>query len=1068
MSDIDWEKLQTLFHQAQEVPDDELDAFLNQACVDQPELKTEVLKLLKASNTDSADFTEQIAQTSQQILTQYHQGTRIGPYKIIKELGQGGMGSVFLAQRDDDQFDQQVAIKLISGSHKSDTLAQRFVAERQILAGLKHPNIALLLDGGTTESGEPYFAMEYLQGQNIIKYCDNQNLDIKQRIKLFIEVCQAVSYAHGQLVLHRDIKPSNILISDSGQAKLLDFGIAKILKTGELNLQVTAREQMIMTPEYASPEQVLGQGMSVASDVYQLGLVLYQLLTGQQAVQLSDASVAEVKSKVVDEYPLSPSQRMSQTDRHNTQSSAEIANNRSTQPASLMKKLKGDLDIIVLKCLNKEPAQRYHAVNELEADLSAYLELRPIKARKLSIGYRLNRYLRRHWLVISTSMLAVLALLGGLTFALISLEQTKQAELRANSEAQAAEQISEFLIDMITNADPRESGGEEITVKQILNHSAEKVNQLNDQPEVKTKLLMVMGSSYVGLGEYDEGYRLLNQSVLLAKQTYPLDNHLLVNSLVARSSALNHQGKLKDAISDAQLAVDLARESKHITPHLLTELAGYLFVDGQYEEAQSLLIESLSIFDNSDKNNIHRKIEILHNLGLIGIEQLNFDQANKHLEEASDLLQLIPNNLNLRQINTYHTGVLFSTFYQYSDAEKQLKESLQLSREIFGNQHDRTVAVLSALGELQTRMFKFKAADQSLSEALKINTQIGHIENYYQLHLLQKYGNLKYHQGKFDQAAKIIQDAIIIAHKIHGENHLQSNTTKTYILKPLYAQGLFNEVITTAEQILDNLNQYFPPNHGFILFTKSYLGLAQAHNAGFKTAEIIAEELLASKNDRFTFFGLEIKFTINQLKGNIHANRNVILELKQNFEKQKANGRLDQEVDFLKLLIKHQMSLGTHDSILGHIDNIEDILLKKYGANHPEHLKNSFSRAQYLLTSNQESKATELTKSVFTQWIKPQDNSSVNTAYFAIEYANFLIYLKHTQQAIHILNQHLPTLKKFNEPVSHQLAYAQCLLGQALIQEGEATKGKVMVKEALKGLVSQLGKNSPLVKRCEF
>ncbi len=1069
MSNIDWEKLQQLFHQAQRIPADEVDAFLDQACADQPKLKAEVLKLLNASHHDSADFTEQIAQTSQQIITQYHQGTRIGPYKIVKELGQGGMGSVYLAERADDQFDQQVAIKLISGSLKTDAIAERFIAERQILAGLKHPNIALLLDGGTAESGEPYFAMEYLQGENIIKYCDAQNLDIKQRIELFIEVCQAVSYAHGQLVLHRDIKPSNILISDTGQAKLLDFGIAKILKIDELNPQVTAREQMIMTPEYASPEQILGHGMSVASDVYQLGLVLYQLLTGQQAVQLKDASVAEVKSKVVDEQPLSPSQRMSQTGKKDTQSSKQIANNRSTQPASLMKKLKGDLDTIVLKCLNKEPAQRYHAVNELEADLSAYLEHRPIKARKLSLGYRLNRYLRRHWLVVSTSMLAVLALSGGLTFALFSLENTKQAELRANTEAQTAEQISKFLIEMITEADPRESGGEEITVKQVLSESEEKIDALNQQPQIQIRLLTLMSSAYLNLGELEKSDLLSQRAIKQAEQLKANEPALLIDALLERSVILYNLGNPKAALLMNEKAVKLAQKADLLHPSMLMELYSYLFADGQYEKANETANLALSIVDSLDAETAQlNKIDILQKLSANALQQSDYQQAENYLIQVMPLInEETPEFLNIKSIHRFYLGILYSDTGRYVEAEKNYLLSLDLTERIFGKKSHHLVKVLTSFSRLQRRMMKYDAAGNSLAKALEISAATTGKEHPDYIGILQQYSSLKYYQGDFTAAVSIMVDAIEIATQVLGKEHMTRNTAYTYILKPLNVLGRYKQSIAVAEEILFNLKAFFDEKHGFILFTKVHLATAKAAMGELNAASILAQNLIDSEQDRYVYSGLEIMFGITHIQGKSEQSERHLRKFDQKLNQLSTRNESGEEPVYLNMLARFQAAKGKNNEALSTQQESIKLLEADFQSHHPALQKHHMMEATILSQLNQSQKAVEIAQQSLNQWLKHMPPNEVASALLAIDFAEILIRSNQTNQAKQLLTDYIPFLEKAFPVNHHQILKAKCLLARTHLVDKPLKEGNEMLEKNRNQLIKLIGQNSPLLKSCQ-
>jgi tetratricopeptide (TPR) repeat protein len=368
---------------------------------------------------------------------------RLGNYKIIKEIGRGGMGAVYLAERADEQYQKRVAIKLIKRGMDTDAVLRHFRSERQILANFDHPNIARLFDGGTTESGLPYFVMEYVEGLPIDEYCDRHALSITERLKLFCEVCAAVSYAHRHLVIHRDIKRSNILVTAEGLPKLLDFGIAKILQQGnEPETLATMTGLRVMTPEYASPEQVRGESVTTASDVYSLGVVLYELLTGQLPYRFASLSPNDVARAITEQEPTKPSTAVAEGD--SRIENRESRDSRFTVHDSSA--LRGDLDNIVLMALRKEPERRYQSVEQFSEDIRRHWEARTVLARKDTVGYRVGKFVRRNKVATAAAALVFLSLLGGVIATTWQAHRAKAAKARAERRFNDVRQLAHSVL----------------------------------------------------------------------------------------------------------------------------------------------------------------------------------------------------------------------------------------------------------------------------------------------------------------------------------------------------------------------------------------------------------------------------------------------------------------------------------------------------------------------------------------------------------------------------------------------------------------------------------------------
>ena len=507
MTAEEWVKVRGILERALEIAPDGRAAYLEFACSGDAALRQEVDSLIASHENARTDFLEpsafepSVAGASPP--AESLAGKRIGAYQIVEEIAEGGMGSVYLAIRADDQYRKQVAIKLVRGGLGDAFRRQRFRAERQILANLDHPNIARLLDGGALEDGQPYVVMEYVRGQPIDQFCDSRGLSVSQRLRLFRTVCSAVAYAHQHLVIHRDLKPANILVTESGEPKLLDFGIAKILDadaaaaTGDATLTVLRP----MTPEYASPEQVRGEPMTTASDVYSLGVVLYGLLTGQRPYPGTSRVPHEIAQAVCDAQPERPSAAIDRVD--------APANPPQGTREKLRRRLRGDVDNIVLKALRKEPERRYASVEQFSEDIRRHLKGLPVIARPDTFWYRGGKFVNRHKAAVLTASLAVAALVAGL---IITLRQTyvaraerARAEQRFNDVRALANSLLFEVHDAIQNL-PGSTAARKLIVDRALGY----LDTLAAEAKGNLSLQRELAAAYQKVGDVQGGFREAN------------------------------------------------------------------------------------------------------------------------------------------------------------------------------------------------------------------------------------------------------------------------------------------------------------------------------------------------------------------------------------------------------------------------------------------------------------------------------------------------------------------------------------------------------------------------------
>ena len=496
MTPENWKKVKSIVELAVDLAPDRRAAFLDERCAEDVTLRTEVESLLAADNTNAqlleGNFSTAVfGSDGPDALI----GKQIGHYKITAEIGAGGMGSVYLAQRADGAFEQKAAIKLIKRGMDSDAIQKRFINERQILASLEHPNIAHLIDGGTTSDALPFFVMEYIEGETILDYATKKDLDLEARLELFRKVCSAVSYAHQNLVIHRDLKPSNILVTNDGTPKLLDFGIAKLLKSDTSNEQST--KNIIFTPEYASPEQVRSEKLTTATDIYSLGVILYELLTGNRPYDTNDKSLGDILRSICETEPERPSSVVSRprSGQHGTGQ-----NNKQTDPRSKKQALLGDLDNIILKALRKEPERRYSSVEQFSEDIRLHLAGLPVMAITDTWGYRATKFVGRNKVPTVAAAVFLVTILGGSSATLYQARIAQRERLRAEQRFNDVRTLANsFLFEFHDAIQPL--SGSTPARKLVVSRALEYLDKLAVEATDDVALQRELGTAYERIGK---------------------------------------------------------------------------------------------------------------------------------------------------------------------------------------------------------------------------------------------------------------------------------------------------------------------------------------------------------------------------------------------------------------------------------------------------------------------------------------------------------------------------------------------------------------------------------------
>ncbi len=748
-----WSRISAVFDQAVEALPGERTALLDLACNGDDKLRLEVQSLLDADA--SGDVLErQAPKLRNAVAVEWARdadaapvGSVIGSWRMLRELGRGGMGVVMLAERVDGHFEQRVALKLIKRGMDSEAVLNRFLRERQILARLSHPNIARLLDGGLSAEGRPYFVMEYVEGAPILEYCASHSLGLRARLDCILQICAALQFAHRQLVVHLDIKPSNVIVTDNGEVKLLDFGIAKLLGEVDADALLThTHRQRPLTPGYASPEQLLGEPVTTATDVYGIGCLLYELLTGFRATgSVAPPNLDEAPQGINCSEPLAPSR----------------AGPGPKVPHISLRKLRGDLDTIALKALKSEPERRYPTVEALAEDLRRFLDGQPIAARRDTLFYRTGKFVARHRFGVALSILGLAGLIATTTFALMQASSARAHALRAQA-------VTQYLVDVFRVADPkRMPGGLKLSVREVLDAGAKGLqSQLEQQPQLEASFSVVLGSIYQGLGENDRAIDLLQRSLALRSTAGPGDNsHADTLALLARaqyekgdySSAAatstqaraEHlaQGKIDSPIiaNDLALQGEIARREGEFykgaallaqalamsrstvkSPHAqiaaqLNQLAALYGDMNRIEEATRLTEQSLAMFRTLYGENHLDVAENLVNLGVFLMQSDHIARALPVFDEAIAIYRrLLPANHPLLALALANEARAFDRLKRYRDADPLYREALEMQQRVLGSQHPDLATTLNNLAVLRMHVDDFSGSAKYSRDAMAV------------------------------------------------------------------------------------------------------------------------------------------------------------------------------------------------------------------------------------------------------------------------------------------------------------------------------------------------------------
>ena len=823
----DWQKVREIFHVARDLPVAERRSFIEGKCGADAGLRREIEALLESAD-EAESLIEAPAPTRlSHLATDDRRGSyigrQIGSYKIEREIGRGGMGAVFLAVRADDEFDKKVAIKLIKRGFDTDEIIDRFRRERRILAALEHPFITRLIDGGTTPDGLPYLVMDYVEGLPLTRYCAAHRVSLEQRLDIFLKICSAVNYAHQNLIIHRDLKPSNVIVTGDGTPKLLDFGIAKLTAPdASATLGGGAPTVFrVMTPEYASPEQVGGQPVTTASDIYSLGVVLYELLTGTRPFRIRTNSAEEISRIISDTAPTRPSEsarrgegeKKGKGEKEEGQSASKVSSSASLPFSSSA--LRGDLDNIILMAMRKEPERRYSSVAQFAEDIRRYRSGLPVIAREDSFGYRAEKFITRNKAGVFAGVGIALSLVGGLIATSRQARIARRQRDRALRETEKAERINQFLQKMLASADPREQG-KDVKVIEVLSDAARQIEtDFTDQPETTADLHATIGTTYLNLGLLDAAENHLRAALDIRLEYYPRRTAEVAQSL-------NNFGKLQQVKGDLRAAEPLYREALETfrslrdeaeTAKVLSNLGYLLALEGKNREAIATHAEELAIRRALYGENHPDVAKTMGSLATIfGITGERRKTESLHRQALAILRKHYPEGHPdvIMEISRLAAALIWR---DKTEAEQLFRKSLALRRQTFGENHPEVAWTVYNLAFLNAERGDYDEAERLAREVLAMRGRGLTDEHPVSSSAFLILGRSLLAQGRAAEAKPAIEECLALRRKTLPENHWLLSTADSFYGECLMMTGERERGRQLLFESLDRLREKLGDEH---------------------------------------------------------------------------------------------------------------------------------------------------------------------------------------------------------------------------------------------------------------
>lgn len=796
-----WKQLDSLLDEALNREPAERTAYLRATCGDDPDLYHTIASLLESAQAGESEIGESVSEFVEPLFNLIQtetselglaSGERVGPYQIVRELGKGGMGTVYLAERADGAFEKEVALKVVRGMRPGSSEAQRFQQERQILAGLDHEGIARLLDGGVTNEGVQYLVMEYVDGQTVTAFAEHRQLDTEARIDLVHQVAEAVAYAHRRLVIHQDLKPSNVLVSDGEggdhRVKLLDFGIARLLNLDaheeeDEKLPATLR----LTPAYAAPEQLGGGEVTTATDVYALGVLLYELLTGRHPADISGKNINEVIRAVSSERIQPPSQVAGEV--------------------SYRSQLQGDLDAITLKALARNPESRYASVDALLDDLSRRRRHLPVHAREHTRGYRIQTFVRRHRVGMgAAALVALIVLVGGLTVAWQARIAAYERDV-AQREAATADEVTDFLVGLFERTDPTLAGGDTLSAHEILSRGIDRIDtELAEQPEVRARMYEVLGQLYNNLGDFAQGDVFLEQSVALHREVYGNEHPETLGAMFHYFATLHGRSQDEDEMARMDSLIDAWQASIDAQRSLGPEHA----------EQMIAVADFLTYRPRADSLVAVRQIEQRMDLYERALDINRNVYGNNNLIVAENLLKLGA-SISSSGFAPLSRGVLRNTTPEpvFTQGVEYRKEGVQICRRLLPESHNTLIEGLQSLGASMMEVERYEEALSYLQEMYDRQLELAgpdHIQtNSARVYLALVYNRME----RYEDAEETMLVAWNSRMRTAGENDMMALVYRRMYGETIRNQGRYAEAETHLLEVYRRFDEMRGDTNGF-------------------------------------------------------------------------------------------------------------------------------------------------------------------------------------------------------------------------------------------------------------
>ena len=836
MDSTRWQKIQILFHQAADLPPDQQREFLEVRCSDDPTLIPEVMNLLSEDAESSSLLDRDVAHLAEEVFGESSDGAppfeKFGPYRIQKILGSGGMGVVYLAERED--LGTQVAIKILRDAWVSPARRERFNTEQRTLAQLNHPYIARLYDADTSPDGTPFFAMEYVEGVPLSQFCRTHRSTLEERLRLFREVCEAVIYAHQHAVIHRDLKPSNILVKEDGTVRLLDFGISKQIEVLGESVDQTMTGLRLMTPAYASPEQMRGEQVGVQTDVYSLGVVLYELLCGRLPFDLSSMTPAQAEKVLTERQPERPSA---------SAAGSPAVSGEEQAVLSLSKSQWSDLDVLCLTAMHKDLRRRYGSVEALLRDIDHYLKQEPLEARPDAVGYRASKFVARNMKPLTAAAVVMLALIGIVVFFTLRLARARDAAL---AEASRTQRIQRFTTNLFQGGDEVAGPAENLKVISLLDRGVQEAQALSSDPEVQAQLYLTLGSIYQQLGKFDQANTLLNSALEKRKTLFGNDSRDVAECLVAlgllrdsqaqfddaqkfvndglamyrRHLPANHPAIAKTIWASARILVDRGAYDQSIpvlqeaaklqsvargaaSPDLvatLTELANSQFYVGQYAESDALNRRVLEL-DRKLYGPTHPNVaDVMINLANIQAQWGHYVEAEKFERDALEITQNWYGR-NHPETASALTNLARTLIFEdkLGEADGMLHEALGIQERAYGKVHPRVASALNDLGKIAVRRGEFDEAESDFRRMADIYREVYHGKHYYIGVALANLGGVYMERKQYDRAEQLFRQALDEYTSTLPPGHLNVGIGRIRLGRALLREKRYPEAQTASQ-----------------------------------------------------------------------------------------------------------------------------------------------------------------------------------------------------------------------------------------------------------------------------